>query len=71
VQGGIVLTDAPASIGAGLGAPIALGKKRTEAVVLPAARKVVIDRRPAGHEAALGLVAQHRDEFGTIIGLAA
>ena len=29
------------------------------------------DRRPAHQEAALGLVVEHRDELGAIVGLAA
>lgn len=55
-----------------LGVPIAL-EKEAEAVVAPvvAARNGDIDARPARHEAALGLVVQHRDEFGAIVGLAA
>src|ERR1700693_5509898 len=66
----IVLAAAPARI-ASLGTPIAL-EKGAEAVVVPAvaARNVDIDRKPARHEAALGLVVQHRDELGAIIGLA-
>src|SRR5437764_295465 len=71
-----------------LGVPIMLVKE-AEAVV--AARDGDIDRRPAHHEAALGLVSrngdidsrpahqeaalglvvEHRDELGTIVGLAA
>src|SRR6266478_3916039 len=53
-----------------LGVPIAL-EKEAEAVVAPvvAARNGDIDRRPAHHEAALGLVVQHRDELGAIAGL--
>ena len=55
-------------------------EKETEAVVAPvvaarngdmAARNGDMDRRPAHQEAALGLVVQHRDEFGAIVGLAA
>src|SRR5258708_8626895 len=53
--------------------PIALEIEEAEAVV---ARFVVvrnedIGRGPARHEAALGLVVQHRDELGAIVGLAA
>src|SRR6516165_7762221 len=67
----IVLAGARPRI-AGLGVPIAL-EKGAEAAVAPvvAARNGDIDRRPARHEAALGLVAQHRDELGAIVGLAA
>src|SRR5262249_43750698 len=45
--------------------PIAPGKK--EAVV---ARKVAIGGRLARYKPALRLVAQHRDKFGAIVGLA-
>src|SRR5258707_7589352 len=67
----IVLAAAPTRI-ASLRVRIAL-EKEAEAVVAPvvAARNGTIDRRPARHEAALGLVVQHRDELGAIIGLAA
>src|SRR5258707_6239822 len=67
----IVLAGARTRI-ARLGVPIAL-EKEAEAVVAPvvAARNGDIDRRPAHHEAALGLVVQHRDELGAIVGLAA
>src|ERR1700732_1761446 len=56
----------------GLGTRIAL-KKEPEAVVAPVvlARNGDIGRRPARHKAALGLVVQHRDELGAIVGLAA
>src|SRR6516225_7181755 len=50
-----------------LGVPISL-EKEAEAVV---ARNGDIDRRPAHQEAALGLVVEHRDELGAIVGLAA
>jgi len=55
-----------------LGVPIGL-EKETEAVVAPvgASRNADIDRRPAHQEAALGLVVEHRDELGAIVGLAA
>ena len=55
-----------------LGVPIAL-EKEAEAVVAPvvAARNPDIDSRPAHQEAALGLVVEHRDELGAIVGLAA
>src|ERR1700722_8406025 len=55
----------------GLGAPTGL-EKRAEAIVDPdeAARDADIDCRLARHEAALGLVVQHRDELGAIVGLA-
>src|SRR5215469_3697407 len=67
----IVLAGAWARI-ATLGVPIGL-EKETEAVVAPviAARNGDMDRRPAHQEAALGMVVQHRDEFGAIVGLAA
>src|SRR5712664_582355 len=67
----IVLAGARTCI-ARLGVPIAL-EKEAEAVVAPvvAARHGDIDARPARHEAALGLVVQHRDELGAIVGLAA
>ena len=67
----IVLAGARTCI-ARLGVPIAL-EKEAEAVVAPvvAARNGDIDARPARHEAALGLVVQHRDELGAIVGLAA
>src|SRR2546429_4013702 len=67
----IVLAGARTRI-ARLGVPIAL-EKEAEAVVAPvvAARDGDIDRRPARHETALGLVVQHRDELGAIVGLAA
>src|SRR5260221_6133533 len=67
----IVLAGARTRI-ARLGVPIAL-EKEAEAVVAPvvAARNGDIDRRPAHHEAALGLVVQHRDELGAIGGLTA
>src|SRR6202163_3931165 len=67
----IVLAAAPARI-ASLRVRIAL-EKEAEAAVAPgvAARNGDIDRRPARHEAALGLVVQHRDELGAIVGLAA
>src|SRR5215831_19099083 len=64
----IVLAGARTRI-PGLGVPIAL-EKGAEALVAPvvAARD---DRRPARLETALGLVVQHRDELGAIVGLAA
>src|SRR5262249_26317990 len=67
----IVLAGARTRI-AGLGVPIAL-EKGAETLVAPpaAARNRDIDRRPARHKAALGLVVQHRDELGAIVGLAA
>src|SRR2546430_16512700 len=67
----IVLAGARARV-ARLGIPIALGKE-AEAVVTPvvAARNGDIDRRSARHETALGLVVQHGDELGAIVGLAA
>src|SRR5262245_30079162 len=64
----IVLADAWTRI-ARLGVPIALEK---EALVAPlVAARNGDDRRPARHEAALGLVVQHGDELGAIVGLAA
>src|ERR1700730_16929195 len=67
----IVLASARTRI-ARWGVPIAL-EKEAEAVVAPvvAARNGHISRRPARHKAALGLVVQHRDELGAIVGLAA
>src|SRR5260370_41763944 len=67
----IVLAAAPTRI-VSLGVPIGL-EKGAEAVVVPAvaARNGVIIRRQARHKAALGLVVQHRDELGAIVGLAA
>jgi len=67
----IVLAAAPRRI-ASLGVPIAL-EKGAEAVVAPdvSARNEGIDRRPARYEAALGLIAQHRDKLGAIVGLGA
>src|SRR5579883_1630815 len=58
----IVLAGARTRV-AGLGAPIAL-EKGAESVIAPvvAARNGGIGRRLAHQEAALGLVAQHRDE---------
>src|SRR5260370_36565319 len=58
------LAAAPPRI-ARLGVPIAL-EKGAEAIVAPD-----IVARPARHKAALGLVVQHRDELGAIVGLAA
>jgi len=48
-------------------------EKEAEAVVAPvvASRNADTDRRPAHQEAALGLVVEHRDELGVIVGLAA
>jgi hypothetical protein len=48
-------------------------EKESEVVVAPfvAARKGGIDRRPAHQEAALGLVVEHRNELGAVVGLAA
>jgi hypothetical protein len=67
----IVLSGARTPISR-LGVPIAL-EKETEAVVAPvvATRNGDIVRRPAHQEAALGLVVEHRDELGAIVGLAA
>src|SRR3984957_7669035 len=67
----IVLAAAPARIDR-LRVPAALEKEAEAVVALDAgARNANIGRRPARHEAALGLVVQHRDELGAIIGLAA
>src|SRR5262249_57553879 len=65
----IVLAGARTPVGR-LGVPIALEK---EAVVAPvvAARNGEIDRWPAHQKAALGLVVEHRDELGAIVGLPA
>src|SRR6185437_1956194 len=67
----IVLAVWPAAI-ASLGAPIAL-KKEPEAVVVPDAvgRNEGIGRRLARYEATLGLIAQHHDKLGAIVGLGA
>jgi hypothetical protein len=53
-------------------APIAL-EKREEAGAAPeiVARKLDVGARPARYKPALRLVAQHRDKFGAIVGLAA
>src|SRR3989440_12780589 len=66
----IVLAGARTRI-ARLGVPI--GLEKDEAVVAPvvAARNGDLDRRLASNKAALGLVVQHRDELGAIVGLAA
>src|SRR5262245_12136631 len=64
-------TIAPAAPPTGiarLGIPIAL-KKEPEAVVI--ARNEGLGRRLAGYEATLGLIAQHRDKLGAIVGLGA
>src|SRR5665213_3759204 len=54
-----------------VGAPIALEKR--EAAVVPAvvARNADVGRNLARYKAALRLIAQHRDELGAVIGLAA
>src|SRR3981189_593088 len=67
----IVLAGARTCI-ARLGVPIAR-EKEAEVAVAPraAARNGDVAARPARQEAALGLVVQHRDELGAIIGLAA
>src|SRR5450631_2684084 len=67
----IVLAAQPGGI-ASLGAPIAL-KNEPEAAVVPdvVARNEGFGRRLARYEAALGLIAQHRDKLGAIIGLGA
>src|SRR5262249_20184537 len=64
----IVLAGALTPIGR-LGVPVALEKKAEAPVV--AARNADIDRRPAHQETTLGLVVEHRDELGVIVGLAA
>src|SRR5437879_5545392 len=68
----IVLAAAATHI-AGLGVPIALEIEETETVVAldVVARNEDISRRPARYKAALGLITQHRDELGAIVGLAA
>src|SRR5215469_11847733 len=55
-----------------LRAPIGL-EKEAEAFVAPvvASRNTDIDRRSAHQEAALGLVVEHSDELGAVVGLAA
>src|SRR5215470_8057957 len=67
----IVLAARPAGI-ASLEAPIAL-KKESEAVVIPEVitRNEGLGRRLARYEAALGLIAQHSDKLGAIVGLGA
>src|SRR5262245_41450185 len=64
-----LIVAAPRRI-ASLDVPIAPGKK--EAGVAPdvVARKVAIGGRLARYKPALRLVAQHRDKFGAIVGLA-
>src|SRR6476646_1177225 len=54
-----------------LRAPTAL--KKPEAVVIPAivARNDGIGRSLARYESTLGLIAQHRDELGAVVGLGA
>src|SRR5215813_5223011 len=68
----IVLTAPPPTGIASLWAPIAL-KKEPEAVVVPevVARNEGLGRRLARYEATLGLIAQHRDKFGAIVGFGA
>src|SRR6516225_5843805 len=63
----IVLAGARTRIGS-LGVPVVAREKEAEAIV---ARNGDIDRRPAHQEAALGLVVEHRDELGAVVGLAA
>ena len=67
----IVLAGARTPIGR-LGVPIAL-EKEADAVAAPvvAARNGEIDRRLAIQKAALGLVVEHCDELGPMVGLAA
>ena len=67
----IALAAPPTGI-ASLGAPIAL-KKEPEAVVVPevVARNEGLGRRLARYEATLGLIAQHCDKLGAIVGLGA
>ena len=67
----IVLAAAPPRI-ASLRVRIAL-EKESEAAIAPGvtARNGDIDRRSARHKATLGLVVQHSDELGAIVGLAA
>src|SRR5664279_5359642 len=65
-----IIVAAPTRI-ASLEVPIALEKR--EAVVAPAvvARNADVGRRLARYKAALGLIAQHRDKLGAVVGLAA
>src|SRR5262245_39850887 len=55
----------------GLDAPIALEKREAGVAPEVVARKVDGGARPARYKPALRLVAQHRDKFGAIVGLAA
>src|ERR1039457_300380 len=65
-----MIVAAPTRI-ASLEVPITLEKR--EAVVTPAvvARNEDVGRRLARYKAALGLIAQHRDKLGAVVGLAA
>src|SRR4029453_9434076 len=56
---------------AGLDVPIALEKREAGVAPEVVARKVDAGARPARYKPALRLVAQHRDKFGAIVGLAA
>ena len=69
---GIASLGVPIALETSLGLPIAM-KRRAEAVVVPdiVARNEGIGRRPARYEATLGLIAQHRDKLGAIVGLGA
>src|ERR1035437_2952063 len=55
---------------ASLDVPIAPGKKEAGVAPEVVARKVAIGGRLARYKPALRLVAQHRDKFGAIVGLA-
>src|SRR5450759_5420406 len=56
---------------ASLEVPIALEKRETVVVPDVVARNEGIGRRLARYEATLGLIAQHRDKLGSVVGLAA
>src|SRR5665647_805410 len=69
---GIASVGVPIALETSLGLPIAM-ERRAEAVVVPdvVARNEGIGRRLARYEATLGLIAQHRDKLGAIVGLGA
>ena len=52
------------------GRPNCPGKKEAGVAPEVVARNEGIGRRLARYEATLGLIAQHRDKFGAIVGLA-
>src|SRR5262249_57307043 len=70
-RGAPIALEVPAALGriARLGAPAALEKEAEAVVALCVGRK--IGSRLARDEAALRLVAQHRDELGAVVGFAA